>query len=223
MKGKVILFITALVAIGLTIATYDLVVNEWTAMIKLSLGVVCIAELAIISTLGLLPTLNFKNGATGILVNVYAILMIAWSLIGCRYEGNTYPIGLLLISILMLIIIGISVMGSHEADRLNDETERDIQNKRCFTSAIGNQNNLSTMWLTIQATVEDSDTKKRLRLLIERIQALPSNCFPDAVIEKSMNDIVAMCGALSNEEAYERIIKRMNIKITELSNYLKTI
>ena len=76
MKGKIILLITAIAAILMTIAIYNMAVSEWTSMIQLSLVIVCIAELAIVSTMGLLPAFNFKNGSTGILINIYAALLI---------------------------------------------------------------------------------------------------------------------------------------------------
>lgn len=234
MKGKIILLITAIVLIGLTIAIYSLVVNEWTSMILLSLIVVCAAEFAIIGTIGLLPVLNFKNGSTGIMVNIYAVIMILWSLIGCNFSGNTYPIGLLLISLVMLVLIGVSVTGSHVSDKLNEEVEQTIEPKRAFAtssaatmphanSANASNENLSSMWLTIQSTVDDVDTKKRLRVLVERIQALPASCFPNPTIETEMKQITAMCRALANEDAHDRIIIRINNKAKELSNYIKTL
>lgn len=232
MKGKAILLITVIVAIGLTIAIYNSVVTEWTSNIQISLAVVCIAELAIVCTIGLLPALNFKNGATGIMINIYAALMILWSLIGCNFEGRTYTVGLLIISVIMLVIIGISVMSSHETDRLNDEVEQTIEQKRSFatpssaaqprTTNIG-QENLTSMWLTIQSTVDDDDTKKRLRVLVERIKALPANCFPNRTIETSMTQITAMCRALANSEAHDRLLARINEKSKELSNYIKAL
>ena len=232
MKGKVILLISAIVAIGLTIAIYNSVVTEWTSNIQLSLGVVCVAELAIVCTMGLLPVLNFKNGSTGIIINIYAALMIIWSIIGCKFEGSTFTVGLLIISVIMLVIIGMSVMGSHESDRLNDEVEQTIEQKRLFATpssatpkkaANAGRENLTSMWLTIQSTVDDDDTKKRLRVLMERIQALPANRFPNPTIETAMKQITAMCRALPNEGAHDRVLERINEKSKELSNYIKTI
>lgn len=234
MKGKIILLITAIAAIGLTIAIYNSVVNEWTSNIQLSLAIVCIAEFAIVCTMGLLPVLNFKNGSTGIMVNIYAALLILWSIIGCNFEGSTYTVGLLIISVIMLVIIGMSVMGSHESDRLNDEIEQTIDKKRAFATATattlsasapndGCQENLTTMWLIIQSAVDDYETKKRLRVLVERIQALPANRFPNSVIETSMTQITAMCRALSNQDAHDRILARINERTKELSNYIKTL
>lgn len=232
MKGKAILLITAIVAIGLTIAIYNSVVSEWTSNIQLSLAVVCIAELAVVCTLGLLPMLNFKNGSTGIMINIYAALMILWSIIGCNFEGSTYTVGLLIISVIMLVIIGLSVMGSHESERLNDEVEQTIERKRSFATASSStqprstntgQENLTSMWLTIQSTVDDDDTKKRLRVLVERIKALPANCFPNQTIETGMTQITAMCRALSNADAHNRVLARINEKSKELSNYIKTL
>ena len=135
MKGKIILLITAIIAIGLTACIYNCAVTEWTPMIQLSLAIVCASEFAILCTMGLLPAINFKNGSTGIMVNIYAALMILWSIIGCNFEGSTYPIGLLLISVVMLVIIGLSVMGSHESDRLNNEVENTIEQKRSFATS----------------------------------------------------------------------------------------
>lgn len=231
MKSKVILLITALVAIGLTIALYNLAVSEWTGMLQLSLAVVCISELAVICTMGLLPAMNFKNGSTGILINVYAALMIIWSLIGCSFDGNTYPIGLLLISVAMLAVIGFSVMGSHESDRLNDKVEQTLTRKTSFTSAAPTTTtaampaaeNLSSMWLTMQSAIDDYDTKKRVRILVERIKALPANRFPNSTIENGMRELSAMSRGLANKDAHDRILSRMNIKITELTNYIKSI
>lgn len=231
MKSKVILLITALVAIGLTIALYNLAVSEWTDMIQLSLVVVCISEFAVVCTMGLLPVLNFKNGSTGILINVYAALMIIWSLVGCNFEGNTYPIGLLIISAVMLAVIGFSVMGSHESDRLNYEVEKTIERKRSFATAnptgktivLPEKENLTAMWLTMQSAIDDYETKKRVRVLVERIQALPANRFPNSTIENGMREITAMSRGLSNRDAHDRILSRMNIKVKELNNYIKTL
>lgn len=233
MKGKVILLITAIVAIGLTIGIYSCAVTEWTPMIRLSLAIVCASEFAIVCTMGLLPAMNFKNGSTGLMVNIYAALMILWSIIGCNFEGSTYPIGLLLISVVMLVIIGLSVMGSHESDKLNDEVEKVISRKQAFANAPaealptagGNDTagNLSSMWLVMQSAVDDDDTKKRLRVLTERIRALPANRFPNPIIETAMAQITAMCRALSNQDVHDRMLERINCKIKELSNYIKTL
>ena len=234
MKGKVILLVIAIVAIVLTIALYNAVVSYWTSMIQLSLVIVCASELAIVGTMGLLPIMNYKNGSTGIMINVYAGLMILWSLIGCNFGGNTYLTGLLIISFIMLIIIGMTVLGGHETDRLNNEVEETISNKRSFASAPAKtvpsaatpqqgQENLSSMWLTIQSTVDDFETRNRLRVLKERIQAMPANRFPNPTIESSMTQLTAMCRALSNEEAHDRILERINQKAKELSNYIKTL
>ncbi|MBD5359497.1 MAG: hypothetical protein HDR87_02140 [Bacteroides sp.] len=236
MKGRIILLFTAIVAILLTIAIYNTAISEWTSTIKLSLAVVCAAELAIVCTMGLLPALNVKNGSTGLLINIYAALMILWAIIGCQYEVKTLTIGLLLISVIMLAIIGFSVMGSHESDRLNEEAEQAISMKRDFATAspasisqkatlkeCAEQENLTSMWLTMQDTVDDFDTKKRLRVLIERIQALPANRFPNPVIATNMSQITAMCRALSNNEIHDRMLERINEKIKELSNYLKAL
>lgn len=258
MNCKVISIITAIIAIGVTIALYSLVINEWTSMIQLSLAIVCVSELAIVGTLGLLPAMNFKNGSTGIMINVYAALMIFWSLLGCNFGGNVYPIGLLIISLVMLILIGLSAMGSHESERLNKEVEQTIDRKQSFTmrrptgsminhrtsgdaevggqrasfadyhqaTAIAEECNLPDMWLTIQSSLDDYDTKKRVRVLIERIQAMPSSRFPDAKIEKGMKEITAMSRALSNpdaQEAHERILNRINTRVKEISNYIKTL
>ncbi|MBD5415770.1 MAG: hypothetical protein HDR46_05735 [Bacteroides sp.] len=217
MKGKIILLVTAIAAIIMTIAVYNLVVSEWTLMIQLSLVVVCVAELAIVSTMGLLPTLNFKNGSTGIFINLYAGMMILWSIIGCRYEGNVYPIGLLLLSLLMLLIIGLSVMGSHETDRINEKIEQTIKLKR------DNLEQFDIMWLTIQSTISDVETKKRLKILIERIQSLPANRFPNPVIETSMAQITAMSQSISNTEDRDCVLMQINVKAKELTNYIKSI
>lgn len=234
MKGKIFLLTTAIISIVLTIAIYNSVVTEWTSNIQLSLAIVCVAELAIVCTMGLLPVLNFKNGSTGIMVNIYAALMILWSIIGCNFEGSTYTVGLLIISVIMLVIIGMSVMGSHESDKLNDEVEQTIQHKRSFTTSApsnkisdksGNTDteNLISMWLTITSTVDDYETKKRLKVLMERIQALPANRFPNSMIETTMKQITAMCRALSNPDAHDRIVLRINDKAKELTNYIKTL
>lgn len=234
MKGKIILLVTAIVAIGLTIAIYNSVVTEWTSNITLSLAVVCAAEFAVVCTMGLLPVMNYKNGSTGILINIYAALMVLWAIIGCEFDGNVFLTGLLIISAVMLVIIGASVMGSHESDRLNDTVEQQIDRKRSFatspaaniTSAItdtGTQENLTSMWLTMQATVDDYETKKRLRVLVERIQALPTNQFPNSVIETTMSQITAMCRALTNTDAHDRILGRINDKTKELTSYIKTL
>lgn len=234
MKGKIILLITALVAIVLTIAIYNVAVQEWTSMIQLSLVVVCASEFAIVSTMGLFPALNYKNGPTAILITIYAVMIIIWSCFAYKFEDNTYPTGLLIISLVMLIIIGISVMSSHEADKLNDEVEQTIAPKRsfldgtpspkpCASSTNAPQENLSSMWLTIQSTIEDIDTKKRLKTLIERIQTLPANRFPNPTIEASMTQIIAMCRAINNTENRNNILARINNKTKELSNYIKTL
>lgn len=235
MKGKAILLIAALAAIGLTIAIYNCAVTTWTSMIQLSLAVVCISEFAIISCIGLLPVLNFMNGSTGIMINIYAGLMILWSVIGCRLDGSAYPVGLMLISAIMIVVIGMSVMGSHESDRLNNRVEETISRKHSYTGATSTatrsiavpadrtQENLSSIWLTIQSCVEDFDTKKRLRVLVERIQALPANRFPNPTIETYMSQITAMCRALSNPEAHDRMLQRINEKSKELTNYIKTL
>ena len=217
MKGKIILLVTAIAAIIMTIAAYNLVVSEWTLMIQLSLVVVCGAELAIVSTMGLLPTLNFKNGSTGIFINLYAGMMILWSIIGCRYQGNVYPIGLLLLSLLMLLIIGLSVMGSHETDRNNENIEQTIKLKR------DNLEKYNIMWLTIQSTISDVETKKRLKILIERIQSLPANRFSNPVIETSMAQITAMSQSISNTEDRDCVLLQINEKAKELTNYIKSI
>lgn len=217
MKGKIILLVTAIAAIIMTIAVYNLAVSELTSMIQLSLVVVCVAELAIVSTMGLLPTLNFKNGSTGIFINLYAGMMILWSIIGCRYEGNVYPIGLLLLSLLMLLIIGLSVMGSHETDRINEKIEQTIKLKR------DNLEKFDIMWLTIQSTISDVETKKRLKILIERIQSLPANRFSNPVIETSMAQITAMSQSISNTEDRDCVLLQINEKAKELTNYIKSI
>lgn len=235
MKGKVILLIAALIAIALTIAIYNLAVTTWTSMIQLSLVIVCVSELAIISCIGLLPVLNFKNGSTGIMINIYAALMIIWSIIGCKLNGSAYPVGLMLISAIMIVVIGMTVMGSHESDRLNNHVEDTISRKHSYTVSSyqtaksiavptdNTQENLSSIWLTIQSCVEDYETKKRLRVLVERIKALPANRFPNPTIESSMSQISAMCRALSNPEAHDRMLQRINAKTIELTNYIKTL
>ena len=79
------------------------------------------------------------------------------------------------------------------------------------------------MWLAMQTAVDDDDTKKRLRVLVERIKALPANRFPNPIIETTMMQIAAMCRALSNQDAHDRMIERINSKAKELSNYIKTL
>ena len=230
MNGKYIGLLTTIVAIGLTILLYNCAVTEWTNTLIISLIIVCFSEVALMCTLGLTPSINYKNGTTGIILQIFAVLLILWSLIGANLEGNNFFfIGLLVICIIMVLLIGLASFGSQASDASNEKTEHSIDRKKNIVStpqlnAVRDKSfNLTSAWLTIQGLIDDDDIRKQIRILIERIQSLPASLFPNPIIERGMTEIVAMCRALSNSDAKERIKVRLQSKITEITNYIKAL
>ena len=231
MKGKAILIITAVVLIGLTAGAYSILVSEWTAALQLSLAVVCISELIAVCTFGLATKATYKNGVVGTMVIVYAALMLLWSLIGLVFPEKAFHIGYLAISAVMLVAIGISVFSTHEAEKINNDVEAAIDKKRNFTSGgsltptaakKSSNDSLTAMWLKMQNSITDPALLNKIRVLVERIQAMPANSFPNQTIEDGMRDIFAMSQSINvdhSEANKEEIINN----IREITNYIKSL
>lgn len=218
MKGNIILVVTALIVIGVTITAYNVACDELTSTLKLSMTVACLSELAIVCTLGLVPSVNYKNGATGMMFFLYAVLMLVWALVGPQLlSETTFKLWCLIISAVMVVLIGLSTFGSHKSDELNQSVEATIIKKKDTKQYI------TSMWLSTLPIIGNDELRNLVRILVERIQALPASRFPDATIENGMKEVFAMCRAMSNSEVKERVSERLQAKVSELTLYVKSL
>lgn len=225
MNTKTTLSLTAIATIAITIGIYAILVSEFTTPISISLGVVCLCELVFIGSMGLIPFLHYKHGSTGIMIITFAILMLLWAVL---YPSISYPniesrvfyIGLLGISLLMLFLIGITSYGATRTEAENVMAESVITQKKTFSK------DLNAMWLEIQNNLmsqEYAQTKNTIRILVERIQALPASHSSDGNILTGMRQISAMVRALLQSNEKSIVEKRICSKATELTNYIKSL
>ena len=74
----------------------------------------------------------------------------------------------------------------------------------------------------MQNSITDPALLNKIRVLVERIQAMPANSFPNQTIEDGMRDIFAMSQSINvdhSEANKEEIINN----IREITNYIKSL
>lgn len=223
MKSKITQLVIALLMIALTITIFNVEFSQLTTALKVSMTVICIAELLVVSTISLIPAITIGKGSVSILVNLYAFFMVVWSAaypIGLHQNitAARFYIGLLIISLIMVPIIGFAIMGTSVSGQQNEKLEAVIKQKN-DTKAI-----VKRCWISIQTDLDinhDVDTLRAMRILVDRILALPASRFPDNRIDEEMQTLTTAIHQLGNLDNKEKGLNMIRNQINDLTIYIK--
>lgn len=236
MKDKIIPAVVLLIALVCTVTVYYMIFDEHSKLFYINVIVACITEAILLSNIPILSNekwLTFKNVATSIILNFYAIVLFLWTSIYSLFiqdEGdyNILFIGMLVISILFIILLGAVEIGGSFMNKQEQGLRKTTLNKKIFLT------NLNMYWADIQDISKDvdltwkEDSLQKLRMVIDKISIIPSEKLernPDVIseINLKLNEIKTLLKKISETDMPSDLQLQSTREIELLKNYVIAI
>lgn len=237
MKNKIISGIILICVLACTIIAFHLIFDEHSKLFYITVVTTCIAEVILLSNIPLFSTgrlLTFKNAATSVVVDAYAIILFLWTVIYSLFitEGSDYKalyIGMLLITVVFLVAFGAVELGGGIMQKEEQKQKQSTSQKRTYLLSLDNY------WLEVQEILAPyssdwkDNTLRELKLVIDKISMIPSeklvsNDSIQSGMNKRLEEIKELLSHLpeDKDECEEKQIC-ITLKIEQFKNYVNTI
>ncbi|WP_455623351.1 hypothetical protein [Parabacteroides sp.] len=227
--------ITFLVAAACTVLLYHLTFEEHSELFYVNVIATCVAEAILLSGLPLFSNdklLTFKHAASWTVLNLFAILLFAWTLlytlvIANGENINTLYVGQLLLGIVFAILLGVTEVGGSAMKQQEEVLQTTIKTKKRALLSV------ESYWLDAKDSLSGSsdwedDTLRLLRLVLDKVKSIPAeklerNSDVMSGIQGKLDEIQSLIDDLSSSESPEKVQQSIQKKLNSLKNYVVTI
>lgn len=227
--------ITFLATAVCTVLLYHLIFEEHTELFYVNVISTCIAEWILLSGLPLFSSkklLTFKNAASWIVLNVFALLLFVWTTIytlalANNENVNTLYIGLLIIGILFIVLLGVVEVGGTAMKQQEESLQATVKAKKKVLLSV------ESYWLEFKDVLScqsdwEDDTLRTLRLILDKVAAIPAEKLEqngDVVeeIKRKLDTLKDLLDELPSNDSPEKIQQSISKKMNSLKNYVVTI
>lgn len=227
--------LTYLGVAGCTVLLYYLIFEEHANLFYWNVVIACAAEAILLGNLPLLSNekwLTFKNAASYLVLNSFALALFAWTTFYTLAitDGNNFDtlyiglatIGIVFIALLGGIEVGGGFMQKQEAvmDQSVAVKKRTIMSVELFWTEIQDELNNQTDW--------EEDTLRNIRLVLDKIASIPAGKIErnsDVISEingklESLKEKILM---LPSSDIPEKAQQEITKQIQRIANYVVTI
>lgn len=142
MKSRIISGLVLLCVIVCTVIVYRLIFDELSTLFYVNVTVACVAETILLINIPILSNrqlLTFKNAASSIVLDIFAIVLFLWTSIYSLFveEKSDYRIlyiGLLVTIIIFIFLFGSVEMGGSFMQKEEKRQQQVSQEKRMFSN-----------------------------------------------------------------------------------------
>lgn len=236
MKNKVISGIVLLLTLACTVFIYYLLFDEHSKLFYINLVTACLAEIILLANIPMLSNdklLTFKNAATTTILNVYAISLFLWTTIYslCIEGEEEYKIlyiGMLSISIIFIVLLGITELGGNFMKGQEQSMLQTTQNKKTVLISLHNY------WSEIQQILQNINYEKKddllhdIRIVLDKITVIPSvklenNPSIASEINLKLNDLKKQIDTIAKVNDSTSAFEETMAKVEQLNNYIISI
>jgi len=227
--------ITFLATAVCTVLLYHLIFEEHTELFYVNVVSTCIAEWILLSGLPLFSSkklLTFKNAASWIVLNVFALLLFIWTTfytlaLADNESLNTLYIGQLIIGILFIALLGVTEVGGTAMKRQEESLQTTVKAKKKVLLSF------ESYWLDFKDVLSgqsdwEDETLRTLRLVLDKVAAIPAEKLEqnsDVVeeIKGKLDTLKDLLDELSSNDSPEKLQQNITKKANSLKNYVVTI
>lgn len=235
MKSRIISGLVLLCVIVCTVIVYRLIFDELSTLFYVNVTVACVAETILLINIPILSNrqlLTFKNAASSIVLDIFAIVLFLWTSIYSLFveEKSDYRIlyiGLLVTIIIFIFLFGSVEMGGSFMQKEEKRQQQVSQEKRMFSNFLTiYYMEVCNILITVNAGVAD-EIKRILEMVLDKISTIPSEKLErnDSVttsIYEKLNEIKALVENLRKEDTQETSTQIIH-KLESFNNYVTTI
>lgn len=234
MKNKIISILLFLCAIVCTMVIYHLIFDEHSTLFYINVIIACVAEIILLFNISVLSSkrlLTFKNSATTIILNIYALVLFLWTSIFSLYvekdsDYKTLYVGILVSTVVFIVMsamveIGGNIMQKEEKKLL--QTQKREKEFRLYIETYRLE--LSDILLNIDSELK-TDNFSLLEIVLEKVSICPSEKIEQNVIDnikEKLEDIKKMYKEFLNDNRSESLHGQLSQKIKSLNNYINVL
>lgn len=227
--------LTYLGVAGCTVLLYYLIFEEHANLFYWNVVIACAAEAILLGNLPLLSNekwLTFKNAASYLVLNSFALALFAWTTFYTLAitDGNNFDtlyiglatIGIVFIALLGVIEVGGGFMQKQEAvmDQRVAVKKRTIMSVELFWTEIQDELNNQTDW--------EEDTLRNIRLVLDKIASIPAgkierNSDVISEINGKLESLKEKILTLPSSDIPEKAQQEITKQIQRIANYVVTI
>ena len=224
-----------LCAIACTIVVFHLIFDEHTKLFYINVATACVAEALLLANIPLFSSgrlLTFKNAASSVVMDTYAILLFLWTVVYSLFieEESDYKvlyIGMLALTVVFLVAFAAVEMGGSVMQQEEEAQNSVAASKRAYLVS------LNDYFLSVQEMLSPvrpdwaDDALRTLRLTLDKVAILPSeklgrNPSATAEINRRLEDIKqAFSASAANGDEPQR--QQLTEKINQLRNYVTNL
>lgn len=237
MKNKITFSIVLICVLVCTFILFNLIFDEHSKLFYINVTTACITEIILLSNISLLFTerlLTFKNAATFIVLDSYAVVMLIWTIIYSLFiTDNTnlkvLYIGMLLITVFFLVAFCVVELGG------NIMQNNELKQKQIVEFKNGYMLSLNNCWLEIQKKLLPfnsnwkENTLRELKHILDQISTIPTeklikNETIQSEIDQQLREIKEVLFHLpENNDECEEKQNHITLKIEQFKNYINNI
>ena len=140
MKSKIMSGLLLLCAIACTIVVFHLIFDEHTKLFYINVATACVAEALFLANIPLFSSgrlLTFKNAASSVVMDTYAILLFLWTVVYSLFieEESDYKvlyIGMLALTVVFLVAFAAVEMGGSVMQQEEEAQNSVAASKRAY-------------------------------------------------------------------------------------------
>lgn len=237
MKNKVTLALMLLSVIASTIMIYYLLFDRYSTLFYINISIACVAEIILLGSIPILSDkklLTFKNVTTSIILNSYVVIAFLWTIcytVFTQNEESDYNplyIGLLIISVIFIITLGVVEIGGNIILKQEFHTQNAISSKKKILIS------LDSYWFDIESKLSNidsewkDDTLRNLKMILERTSMIPAeklkrNEYVIDEINSKLNELKELFRNISETNNMSETQSNITNKINQFKNFILTI
>lgn len=231
-----VMILTLACTVGIYYILFD---QQTTTLFYINTVVACVSEVLLLINVPMWSgrrLLTITNASVSILVEWYAVLTFVWSTIFTlaiynpeNEQFKTFYVGVLLLTLLFVVLCGVSAIGAHTAEKTAKEQVAPMEYKQRLMQRVYVLGNDITNLMSQCGDMEwMEECEQLLRLATDKIGAVPHeklqrNKEVADRFEKSLGEIVEECQQLSGSEIQMQLKADIIAKLNRLIQYVKTI
>lgn len=237
---KILFPLVMILTLACTVGIYYLLFDQQTTtLFYINTVTTCVAEVLLLINVPMWSgrrLLTLTNASVSIFVEWYAVLMFIWGTLFSlaiyhpeNEQFKTFYIGVLLLTLLFVVLVGLSAIGAHTAEKTAKEMMTPMENKNNLLSSVNTLNHDIINHLAHTGDSEWTEECERLlKLVVDKVRAMPNekkqrNKEVMDRVEVALREVAEECQQLPLAEDPSQTKEEIKNKLNRIIQYVKTI
>lgn len=237
---KILFPFVMILTLACTVGIYYLLFDQQTTtLFYINTVTTCVAEVLLLINVPMWSgrrLLTLTNASVSIFVEWYAVLMFIWATIFTlaiyhpeNEQFKTFYIGALSLTLLFVVLAGLSAIGAHTAEKTAKEQMAPMENKHNLLSRVNTLNYGITNHLAHNGDSEWTEECERLlRLVVDKMGAMPNEKLQrnkEVVdrVEEALGEVAEACKQLPSAENPLQTKEEIKDELNRIMQQVKTI